>query len=105
MMADLMDITPQRPLVIDSYEKLCVVVKEVLADSGVINKPAESITATQKEFVTRDVKKMMAAKGYLCTSHTAFTQLMTDHGVRSILRGRDLWWNAEDLNKIPARCL
>ena len=93
-------ITPDTPLYIGSYGQLLQVLQEVLTDCGVI-KPETEVPMQQSE-LTRDMcVKVLKDKGYHVKSYNTFAEL-TKH-IDRVKRGREFWYNAQQVHDIPKR--
>lgn len=104
--ATLKGISPTRPLHLHSYEELLLAVKVLFQDAGVLPKEEEQATAAEAppaEYTVKTGRKLLEEKGYQCSSHKAFTDLVKRHKVQHRKRGRDNWYNGDQMRAIPRK--
>lgn len=94
----LHNISPERPLVINSYPEFIDVLKTIFTDGGLIKAEEE---VKDRLLTTRQAKTRLIEKGYHVNSHVAFKKLMADNNLMSVRKGRDDMWSSLQIDTIP----
>lgn len=54
-----------------------------------------------KEIPTKTAKEILTNKGYRVSTTTALIHRLQKHGIHPIVKGKDYWFDAEQINNLP----
>jgi hypothetical protein len=54
-----------------------------------------------KEIPTKTAKEILTNKGYRVSTTTALVHRLQKHGIHPIVKGKDYWFDAEQINNLP----
>jgi hypothetical protein len=103
MLQDLLQVTPDNPLIITTQEGLEQIMHRVMSNLGFEAKVPKVREVIQTELTTRGATKYLMERGHRVASWKAFTTLIQEYKITAVQRGKDKWYKIADLDMIPAR--
>lgn len=100
-------ITKDNPLILTTAEDLTRVVARILSDMGIVPQKLEREPDANKnkakEMSTRIVRQVLREKGYKVNSGPALNAVLAAHNITGTRRGKENWYNAEQVRQVPER--
>jgi hypothetical protein len=90
-------------MVLVPLEQLEAMFEGVLKRNGLVSAAASAADDKPKEVTRKLAAQILAEKGYQVTSYPSFNKLLKEHNVEGKKRGKELWYQVADINRIPAR--
>lgn len=102
-MSDVLHISADNKLIVTTEDGLTNTIVKILKQMGITDYMTENKEKRAREIPTKLAKKMMEEKGYRVSTQRPFKELMNAHRINAVRRGKDDWYQVDELDKIPNR--